>query len=62
VVQLQAELAQVRERIGRYPEHLVDQLHVTRSARAEAQRVADSARARIGQLEQPALGQDLPPS
>ncbi len=55
-VGLQAELVQVRERIGRYPEHLVDQLHAARSARAEAQRVADEARARIAQLEQPALG------
>ena len=41
VVELQAELTQLRERIGRYPEHLVDQLHAARSARAEAQRVAD---------------------
>jgi hypothetical protein len=56
VVELQAELAQLRERIGRYPEHLVDQLQAARSARAEAQRVADEARARIAQLEQPALG------
>ena len=44
VVELQAELAQLRERIGQYPEHLVDQLHAARSARAEAQRVADEAR------------------
>ena len=56
VVELQAELTQLRERIGRYPEHLVDQLHAARSARAEAQRVADSARARIAELEQPARG------
>ena len=56
VVELQAELAQVRERIGRYPEHFVDQLHAARSARAQAQRVADSARARIAELEQPARG------
>jgi hypothetical protein len=56
VVELQAELVQLRERIGRYPEHLVDQLHAARSARAEAQRLADSARARIAELEQPARG------
>jgi conjugative relaxase-like TrwC/TraI family protein len=52
VVELQAELAQLRERIGQYPEHLVDQLHAARSAHAEAQRVADSARARIAELDQ----------
>ena len=56
VVELQAELTQLRERIGQYPEHLVDQLHAARSARAEAQRVADEARARIAELEQPARG------
>ena len=56
VVELQAELTQLRERIGHYPEHLVDQLHAARSAQAEAQRVADSARARIAELEQPARG------
>jgi chromosome segregation ATPase len=49
--ELQAELTQLRERIGRYPEHLVDQLHAARSARAEAQHVADVARARVAQLE-----------
>jgi hypothetical protein len=56
VVELQAELAQLREHIGRYPEHLVDQLHSARSAQAEAQHVADLARGRIAQLEQPAGG------
>jgi conjugative relaxase-like TrwC/TraI family protein len=56
VGELQAELTQLRERIGRYPEHLVDQLHAARSAHADAQRVADSARARIAKLDQPALG------
>ena len=54
VAELQAELTDLRERIGRYPEHLVDQLHAARSARAEAQRVADQARARIGEPAQPA--------
>ncbi len=56
VLELQADLAQLRARIGQYPEHLVDQLHAARSARAEAQRAADSARARIAELDQPALG------
>ena len=52
VVELQAELAQVRARIGQYAEHLVDQLHAARSTHAEAQRVAASARARIAELDQ----------
>jgi Mrp family chromosome partitioning ATPase len=56
VVDLQAELAHLRVRIGRYPEHLVDQLHAARHAQDEAQRVADGARARIAELDQPALG------
>ena len=53
VAELQAELTDLRERIGRYPEHLADQLHAARSARAEAQRVADEARARISEPAQP---------
>jgi conjugative relaxase-like TrwC/TraI family protein len=56
VVELQAELTQLRERIGHYPEHLADQLHTARSAHAEAQRVADTARVRVAELEQPARG------
>ena len=56
VTELQAALTQLRVGIGRYPEHLVDQLHAARSARAEAQRVADAARARIAELDQPARG------
>jgi conjugative relaxase-like TrwC/TraI family protein len=56
VVELQAELAQLRERIGRYPEHLVDQLHAARRAQADAQHVAGEARARIAQPDQPARG------
>jgi conjugative relaxase-like TrwC/TraI family protein len=56
VVELQAELTQLREHIGQYPEHLADQLHAARSAQAEAQRVADTARARVAELEQPARG------
>ena len=51
MVELQAELTQLRARIGRYPEHLADQLHAARTARTEAQRVADEARARINELE-----------
>jgi conjugative relaxase-like TrwC/TraI family protein len=56
VVELQAELTQLRARIGQYPDHLVDQLDAARSARAEAQRVADEARARIAEREPPARG------
>jgi conjugative relaxase-like TrwC/TraI family protein len=56
IVEPQAELTQLRARIGRYPEHLVDQLHAARSAGADAQRVADVARARIAGLEQPGRG------
>jgi hypothetical protein len=56
VAELQAELTQLRERIGRYPEHLIDQLHAARGARAEAQRVADQAWARIAELKHPARG------
>src|SRR4029079_10620530 len=37
-------------------EHLVDQVHAARRAHAEAQRVADSVRARIAALAQPARG------
>jgi AAA domain-containing protein len=54
VDELRAELAQLRERIGHYPEHLADQLHAARKTRAEAQGVADVARARIAELEHPA--------
>ena len=56
VVELQAELRQLRKRIGEYPEHLAAQLHAVRGARAEAQRVADAARARVADLDQPARG------
>jgi hypothetical protein len=56
VVDLQAELAHLRVRIGRYPEHPVDQLHAARNAQDEAHRVADGARARIAELDQPAFG------
>ena len=56
VVELKAELAQLRERIGQYPEQLVDQLHAARSAQHEAQRVAGEARKRIAEFEQPARG------
>ena len=51
---LRAELAQLRERMARYPNHLADRLHAVRSARAEAQRLADEARARIAEIEPPA--------
>jgi hypothetical protein len=55
-LELQAELTELRERIGQYPEHLADQLRAARSARADAQRVADNARARIAELEPPTRG------
>jgi hypothetical protein len=53
VDELRAELTQLYERIGRYPEHLADQL---RAARTEAQRGADQAAARVAELERPARG------
>jgi hypothetical protein len=56
VEELRTELAQLRERIGHYPDHLADQLHTAQSACAEAQHVADQARARIAELEQSASG------
>jgi len=56
VVELQAQLTELRERIGQYPEHLADQLHAARRAQAEAQRVADEARARIAELDHPVAG------
>jgi hypothetical protein len=51
---LRAELAQLREQMGRDPDHVTDQLHAAQTARAEAQRIADQARARIAELEHPA--------
>jgi hypothetical protein len=51
VDELRTDLAQLRERIGRGPDHLVDQLHIARSTRAEAQRAADEARARVAAVE-----------
>jgi conjugative relaxase-like TrwC/TraI family protein len=56
VDELRTELAQLRERIARQPDAVTDQLHAARHTRAEAQRVADEARARIADLEPPARG------
>ena len=56
VDQLRTELAQLRERIASHPDSLADQLQAARDARAEAQRVADEARARIADLERPIRG------
>jgi hypothetical protein len=56
VDELRTELAQLRQRIGRGPDPLVDQLRIARSTLAEAQRAADEARARIDDLERPAGG------
>ena len=52
VDELRAELAQLRDQLRDYPEHLADQLQAARGTGAEARRVADDARARIAQLEQ----------
>jgi hypothetical protein len=51
VDELRAALAHVRRDIGQYPEHLADQLDAARTSRADAQRAADEARARIADLE-----------
>jgi hypothetical protein len=51
---LRAELAQLRGQMAHYPDHVADQLHAARSARAEAQRVAEQARGRIAELDHPA--------
>jgi conjugative relaxase-like TrwC/TraI family protein len=56
VDELRTELARLREQLGHYPEHLADQLQIARGARAEAQRAADDARARIADLERPTGG------
>jgi chromosome segregation ATPase len=56
VDELRTELAQLRERIAREPDPTTDQLQAARHARAEANSVAEEARARIADLEQPARG------
>jgi conjugative relaxase-like TrwC/TraI family protein len=56
VDELRTELAQLRERIARPPDPISHQLPAARHARAEAHRVADEARARIADLEQPTRG------
>ena len=56
VDELRSELAQLRERIARQPDPITDQLQAARHAQADAYRVADEARARIADLEQPARG------
>ena len=50
VVELQAELTQLRERVGRYPEHLVDRLHTARSACAEGVAGAGPSRTGAGRV------------
>jgi AAA domain/TrwC relaxase len=54
--ELRAELAQLREQLRQYPEHLADQLQAARGARVEARRAADDALARIADLEQRSSG------
>ena len=56
VDELRTQLAQVRQEIAQFPEHVADQLHAARTSRAEAQRAADEARARIADLERSAVG------
>jgi ATP-dependent exoDNAse (exonuclease V) alpha subunit len=56
VDELRTALAQVRQGIGHYPEHLADQLHAARTSCTDAQRAADEARARIADLEHRAGG------
>ena len=54
VVELQAQLTQLRERVGRYPEHLVDRLHTARSAcagRGRRRPVEDRRRTGANQLQ-----------
>jgi hypothetical protein len=56
VDELRAELAQLRERIARYPAAPADQLQASRDARAEAQRIVDEASARITELQRRTRG------
>jgi Mrp family chromosome partitioning ATPase len=51
VDELRSELAELHARIGRYPDHLADQLQAARTAHAEAQRIAADARRRVDELE-----------
>jgi hypothetical protein len=51
VDELRTELAQLRERIASQPDALAGGLRATRDARAEAQRLADEAGARIAEFE-----------
>ena len=51
VDELRTELAELRERIASQPDALAGRLRATRDARAEAQRIADEAGARITELE-----------
>jgi hypothetical protein len=55
VDELRAELTQLRE-LARQPDPITDQLQAARHARAESHRVADEARARIADLEEPSRG------
>jgi hypothetical protein len=56
VAELRTELDQLRARLGRDPDALARQLEATRAARAEAQGIANAARQRISELEQPHRG------
>ena len=51
VDELRNELVELRTRIGRYPDHLADQLQAARTAHAEAQLAIADARRRINELQ-----------
>ena len=51
VDELRSELGELHARIGRYPDHLADQLQAARTAHAEAQRIAVNAHGRVDELE-----------
>ena len=53
---LRAELAQLRERITCRPDQLVNQVHASRDARAEAERIVAEASARITELQRRTRG------
>jgi hypothetical protein len=51
VGELRSELDELDARIGRYPDHLADQLQAARTAHAEAQRTVVDARRRIDEFQ-----------
>ena len=61
VGELQAELAQLCERIGRYPEHLVDQLHAAGQRPGREHSASPTRRARIARLRATRARRTAPP-